>query len=70
MPEGSAMFVFQNLYEPTQKDGKWVVYFKKDKGWEEKSFDIHEDAYDFYYRKSRELANYYNVFLRELGLNK
>lgn len=70
MADGSAVFVFQNLYEPTQKDGKWVVYFRQTKEWEEKSFDVHEDAFNFYYRKAKELKNYYNVFLRDLGLKR
>lgn len=72
MANGCALFVFNSIYEPTQKDGKWVVFFKNPRTnkWEEKKFDVHEEAYTFYWKKNRELANYYNTFLRELGVKQ
>ena len=70
MADQSTMWVFQNIYEPTQKDGKWVVYYRNTQTnkWEERQFDIHEESYNFYYKKMKQLTDYYNVFLRELGV--
>ena len=72
MADKSALWVFQNIYAPTQKDGKWVVYYRNTQTnkWDEQSFDVHEKAFDFYYKKTKELTNYYNTFLRELGVKQ
>ena len=72
MANGEALFVFNSIYEPTQKDGKWVVFFKNPRTnkWEEESFVEHEKAYDHYWRKTKELQVYYNTFLREIGMKR
>lgn len=72
MADKSTLWVWQNIYEPTQKNGKWVVYYRNTQTnkWEEQSFGVHEDAFDFYYKKTKELTDYYNVFLRELGVKQ
>ena len=71
MPDKSALWVWQHIYEPTQtNDGKWTVFYKQNNKWEEKKFDVHEEAYTFYYKKMKELTNYYNTFLRELGVKQ
>ena len=72
MADGSALWVFQNIYEPTQKDGKWIVYYRNTRTnkWDEQPFEAHEKAFDFYYKKTKELEVYYNTFLRELGVRK
>lgn len=73
MADGSTLFVFNNLYEPKLiEDGKWKVFFKNPRTdkWEEQVFDEHEKAFDYYYKKTKELQVYYNTFLRELGMKR
>lgn len=73
MPDGSALFVFQSIYEPKlAENGKWVVNYKNPRTnkWEEESFAEHEKAYDYYWKQTKMLQDYYNVFLRELRMGK
>lgn len=73
MPDKSALWVFQNLYEPQLvENGKWRVHYKSQhtNKWESQTFDEHEKAFDFYYAKQKELSVFYNTFLRELGVKR
>ena len=73
MADGSALWVWQNLYEPQLVDGgKWAVHFKSQhtNKWETQTFGEHEKAFDFYYAKMKELQVYYNTFLHEIGMKK
>ena len=73
MADKSALWVFQNLYEPKLvENGKWVVHYKSqhDNAWKSETFNTHEEAYNMYYAKYKELKVYYNTFLREIGMRK
>lgn len=72
MADKSTLWVWQNIYEPTMQNGKWVVHYRDTRlnKWQEESFDTHEEAYNMYYAKYKELQVYYNTFLRELGNKK
>lgn len=66
MPDGSELWVWQHIYEPTQSQDGWVVHYKQNDTWQQKTFPVHEKAYDFYWAKYKELKTFYNIFLREL----
>lgn len=73
MANGCELWVWQHIYEPQLvEDGKWRVHYKSqhDNAWKSETFNTHEEAYNMYYAKYRELKVYYNTFLRELGVKQ
>lgn len=73
MPDKSALWVFQRLYEPHLVEGdKWAVDYKSqhDNKWRTETFIEHEKAFDFYYAKQKELSVFYNTFLHEIGVRQ
>lgn len=70
MSDGVTLFVFQNLYEPVQEGNKWVVNYKWKGEWKKEICDSREDAVKVHQRKTNELRDYYNKFLRELRVRK
>ena len=70
MSDGSVLYAFQNLYEPAQENNKWIVHYKWNGEWNKETCDTKEKAWDFYHKKTRELRDYYQQFLRELKVRK
>lgn len=70
MPDGSVLYCFQNLYEPQEENGMWVVHYKQNDKWQSEACMTRESAVAFYQKKTRELRSFYNRFLRELGAKK
>lgn len=70
MSDGVAVFVFQNLYEPVQDGNKWVVNYKWQGEWKKEICDTREEAVKAHQKKTNQLRDYYNKFLRELRVRK
>ena len=70
MPDQAVLWAYQQIHEPHQCVGGWKVCYKEKDQWKEKEFAEHEKAYDFYWKQYNNYKNYYNVFLRELGMKK
>lgn len=70
MADSSVLYAFQNLYEPQEENGFWVVNYKQNGEWKKESRATRESAVAFYQKKDRELRAFYNRFLRELGAKK
>lgn len=70
MTDGSVLYSFQNLYEPVQDGNSWVVHYKQNNKWQSETCATRESAVAFYQKKDRELRAFYNMFLRELGVQK
>lgn len=70
MPDQSVIYAFQQIVEPTQCPDGWKVAYKENDQWKDKVFPEHEKAYDFYWKQYKYYKNFYNVFLREVGIKK
>lgn len=71
MADGSALWVWQQIYEPSLTADGWTVHYRDpydNSKWNQQSFAEHEKAYDFYWKQTKTLRDYYNTFLRELGV--
>lgn len=72
MADKAVLWTFNQIYEPVQGfDGSWIVNYKEFNGtWKQKSFDDRGKSYEWYYTKCKAYQTYYNVFLRELGIQR
>lgn len=70
MADKAVLWAYQQIHEPHQCAGGWKVCYKENNVWKEKEFPEHEKAYDFYWKQYENYMNFYNVFLRELGVKQ
>lgn len=72
MADKSVLWAYQNVYEPVQGfDGSWIINYKDfDGAWKQQSFPDRKRAYENYFAKVKAFQAYYNVFLRESGVQR
>ena len=66
MADSSVLYAFQNLYEPQEENGFWIVNYKQNGEWKKEYRATRELAWELYHKKTRELRDYYHKFLREV----